>query len=157
MPSHFTSGSSTCVRFTISVDCDWHVHTSCVSPSDPTLTWDRVAAVMDEIKDLWKVIRQLAVPEHMVDHLSEMDKKHAVGNYYVQTHPRASWEHLAMSLYYAEQYSAVEKAKQHLPKGMWRLCAQYMCGMCFVVSCNKWQYLIVCPLTWVSREPTLAN
>ena len=46
---------------------------------------------------------------------------------------------------WAEEYSAVEKAKQHLPKGMWRLCAQYMCGMCgmcFVVSCSKWQYLI---------------
>ena len=96
-----------------------------------------MAAVMDEIKDLQRVRSLLGVPEHMVDHLSEREKKHAVGNYYLQTIPDASWEHLAMSLYVTEEYSAVEKAKQHLPKGMWRLCAQYMCGMCFVASCSK--------------------
>ena len=80
------------------------------------------------------------IPLHVVDdnhHLSEREKKHAMGNYYLQTHPRASWEDLTRRLYYAEQFNAVEKAKQHLPKGMWRLCAQYMCGMCFVVSCSK--------------------
>ena len=99
-----------------------------------------MAAVMDEIKSLERVRIHLAVPKHMVDHLSEWEKKHAVGNYYLQTHSSASWEDLTMFLYYAEEYSAVEKAKQHLPKGMWRLCAQYMCGMCgmcFVVSCSK--------------------
>ena len=82
----------------------------------------------------------LNVPDHMVDHLSGREKKQAVGNYYLQTHPVTSWELLTQSLYLAEQYSAVEKAKQHMPKGMWRLCAQYMCGvcgMCFVVSCSK--------------------
>ena len=92
---------------------------------------------MDEIKDLEGVMSLLDVPKHMVNHLSEREKKHAVGNYYLQTDPLASWEHLTERLYWAEQYSAVEKAKQHLPKGMWRLCAQYMCGMCFVVSCSK--------------------
>ena len=95
---------------------------------------------MDEIKDLEEVRSSLYFPDHMVDHLSEREKKHAVGNYYLQTDPRASWEDLTWRLYIAEEYSAVEKAKQHLPKGMWRLCAQYMCGMCgmcFVVSCSK--------------------
>ena len=98
---------------------------------------------MDEVKGLGLVILHLGVPnipELMVDHLSESEKKHAVGNYYLQTHPLASWEHLTKRLYYAEQFIAVEKAKQHLPKGMWRLCAQYMCGMCgmcFVASCSK--------------------
>ena len=96
-----------------------------------------MAAVLDEIKDLEEVRSWLDVQQHMVDHLSEREKKHAVGNYYLQTHPDASWEGLTESLYYAEEYSAVEKAKQHLPKGMWRLCAQYMCGVCFVVSCSK--------------------
>ena len=95
---------------------------------------------MDEIKDLERVRRFLHVPEHMVDHLSDREKKHAVGNYYLQTHPRASWEHLTQCLYYTEELNAVEKAKPHLPKGVWRLCAQYMCGMCgmcFVASCSK--------------------
>ena len=95
---------------------------------------------MDEVKNLWMVRLLLGVPEHMVDHLSEREKKHTVGNYYLQTHPRASWQHLTESLYRAKQFNAVEKAKQHLPKGMWRLCAQYMCGMCgmcFVASCSK--------------------
>ena len=95
---------------------------------------------MDEIKDLQRVKIYLNVPEHMDEHLSEREKKHAMGNYYVHTHPDASWEHLTRMLYCAKEYSAVEKAKQHLPKGMWRLCAQYMCGMCrmcFVVSCSK--------------------
>ena len=95
---------------------------------------------MDEIKDLEGVRSYLHVPKHMVYHLSEREKKHAVGNHYLKTHPLASWEDLTRRLYCAKQYSAVEKAKQHLPKGMWRLCAQYMCGMCgmcFVVSCSK--------------------
>ena len=92
---------------------------------------------MDEIKDLERVRSLLLVPEHMADHLSGREKKHAVGNYYLQTHPDVSWEDLTLRLYWAEQYSAVEKAKQHLSKCMWRLCAQYMCGMCFVVSCSK--------------------
>ena len=95
---------------------------------------------MDEIKDLERVRSLLNVPEHLVDHLSERKKKHAVGNYYLQTYPDVSWEDLTQKLYLAEEYSAVEKAKQHLPKGMWRLCAQCMCGicgMCFVVSCSK--------------------
>ena len=95
---------------------------------------------MDEIKDLERVRRLIFVPEHLVDHLREREKKHAVGYYYLHTHPRASWEDLTLSLYITEEYSAVEKAKQHLPRGMWRLCAQYMCGMCgmcFVVSCSK--------------------
>ena len=104
-----------------------------------------MAAVMDEIKDLEEVRDWLGVPLLMVDHLSEREKKHAVGNHYLQTHPSASWEHLTQLLYISEEYSAVEKAKQHLPNGMWRPCAQYMCGMCgmcFVVSCSKWQYVI---------------
>ena len=95
---------------------------------------------MDEIKDLRGVRSLLDVPLHMVDHLSEREKKHAAGNYYLQTHPRASWEHLRRCLYYTEEFNAVEKAKPHLPKGVWRLCAQYMsgmCGMCFVASCSK--------------------
>ena len=95
---------------------------------------------MDEVKDLEEVRSFLDVPDHMVDHLSGREKKHAVCNYYFQTHPDASWEDLTLSLYCAEEYRAVEKAKQHMPKGMWRLCAQYMCGMCgmcFVVSCSK--------------------
>ena len=95
---------------------------------------------MDEIKDLESVRDWLDVPKRMLDHLSEREKKHAVGNYYLKTDPDASWEHLTLRLYVTEEYSAVEKAKQHLPKGMWRLCAQYMCGMCgmcFVVSCSK--------------------
>jgi len=99
-----------------------------------------VAVVMDEINDLQRVTYLLGVPEHMVDHLSGREKKHAVGNYYLQTHRDASWEHLTLRLYVTKEYSAVEKAKQHLPKGVWRLCAQYMCGMCgmsFVVSCSK--------------------
>ena len=95
---------------------------------------------MDEVKDLESVRYWLAVPDHVVDHLSKREKKQAVGNYYLKTYPDASWENLTMRFYYAEEYSAVEKAKQHLPKGMWRLCAPYMCGMCgmcFVVSCSK--------------------
>ena len=85
---------------------------------------------MDVTKSLKRVTDYLAVPEHMVDHLSEREKKHAVGNYYLQTHPDASWENLTKGLYCAKEYSAVELTKQHLPKGMWRLCVQYMCGMC---------------------------
>ena len=101
-----------------------------------------MAAIMDEIKD-WRKLGMGLVPLHVVDdhhYPTVREKKHAVGNYYLQTHPDASWEDLTFNLYVTEEYIAVEKAKQHLPKGMWRLCAHYMCGMCgmcFVVSCSK--------------------
>ena len=95
---------------------------------------------MDEVKDLEEVRTWIYVPEHMVNHLSKREKKHTVVNYYLKINPRASWQHLTRMLYRVEELNAVEKAKQHLPKGMWRLCAQYMCGMCgmcFVASCSK--------------------
>ena len=79
---------------------------------------------MEEVKN-WQLVRiSLGVPHNIVDDQqcpSERKKKHVMGNYYIQTSPHASWLHLAVRLYWAGEFHAVEKAKQHLPKSMWRL------------------------------------
>ena len=79
---------------------------------------------MEEVKN-WQLVRvSLGVPHHIVDdqqYPSERKKKHVMGNYYIQTSPHASWYHLAKRLYWAGEFNAVKKAKQHLPKSMWGL------------------------------------
>lgn len=89
-------------------------------PSDTNLTKDSVTAVMEEVKEWQRVSFELLIPDHILNQqdLSERGKKGVIGNYYLQTHPNASMEHLARELYLAGEYSAVEKAKKYLPRGV---------------------------------------
>ena len=89
-------------------------------PSDTNLTKDSVTAVMEEVKEWQRVSFELLIPDHILNQqgLSEGGKKDVIGNYYLQTHPNASMEHLARELYLAGEYNAVEKAKRYLPRGV---------------------------------------
>lgn len=89
-------------------------------PSDTNLTKDSVTAVMEEVKEWQRVSFELLIPDHILNQqdVSERGKKDVIGNYYLQTHPNASMEHLARELYLAGEYSAVEKAKRYLPRGV---------------------------------------
>ena len=75
---------------------------------------------MEEVKEWQRVSFELLIPDHILNQqgLSERGKKDVIGNYYLQTHPYASMEHLARELYLAGEYNAVEKAKRYLPRGM---------------------------------------
>ena len=97
------------------------------SISDPTLTTDGVADVMESIND-WSSLKFQTLyvsPLEVVpaNQLSEIQKrcstKREIANecasYYVHYHPQPSWTHLASHLYQFEEFAAVQTSKPFLP------------------------------------------
>ena len=78
---------------------------------------------MAEVEDWMKVGSNLGVPHSKQQEISEQspterEKSLAVGDYWVNTDPDASWEKLAMLLYQREEERALAVMKQHLQQGM---------------------------------------
>ena len=96
---------------------------ACVSPSDPTLTVENVTEVMGEVGDWERVALRLYIPDYKLQEIkqqssSEREKSRAVGGYWVNTHPKPSWEKLAQVLYNRGEERALAVVKQWLPNGM---------------------------------------
>ena len=94
---------------------------ACVSPSDPTLTVENVREVMAEVGDWVSVggLFGLGVPPSKVQEISqqsstETEKSLALGDYWVNTDPDASWEKLARVLYRRGEERAVAVTRQYL-------------------------------------------
>ena len=97
---------------------------ACVSPSDPTLTVENVREVMAEVGNLEEVGSWLGVPlskrkEIREQSSTEREKRLAVGDYWVNTHPNASWERLARKLYQCGEERAVAATREYLQQGMY--------------------------------------
>ena len=93
---------------------------ACVSPSDPTLTVDRVLEVMGKVQEWEKVGHWLIVPlskqqEIKEQSSTEMEKRLKLGRYWVNTHPGPSWEQLGAALYGNGEERAATIVKQYLP------------------------------------------
>ena len=108
---------------------DWNEHSvvycpsACVFPSDPTLTVDNVREVMAEVGDWWKVGIGLGVPPSKRREISkqaftEREMSLALGDYWVNTAPDASWEKLARVLYQWGEKRAVAVTRQYLQQGV---------------------------------------
>ena len=92
---------------------------------DPTLTAANITPIVDAVGD-W---RQLALYLHIPDAIQErITKQHATnkewscaaGEWWVHTHPYASWDSLADALYYTGEDGVLEeKMTQYLPKGVY--------------------------------------
>jgi len=108
-----------------------------VSPSDPTLTVENVTEVMGEVLNWKRVARGhiryrdthisqscgLTIPYSKLKEIqqqssSERDSSHAIGEYWINTYPDASWEMLADALYTEEEERAAVMVKRYLPQGM---------------------------------------
>ena len=96
-----------------------------MSPSDPTLTVENVREVMAEMGDWEKVgnIFGLGVPHYKRQEISQQSstkrkKCLALGDYWVNTDPDASWERLAVVLYRSREGRALAVTKQYLQQGM---------------------------------------
>ena len=93
---------------------------------------ENVREVMAKVWN-WKVVgSNLGVPNSKVQEISqqsstEREKSLALGDYWVNTAPDASWEKLAQVLYQPGEERAAAVAKQYLPQ-----------GMC-VLSCLLWK------------------
>ena len=93
---------------------------ACVSPSDPSLTVDRVLEVMGKVQEWRMVGEELVVPRSKVDEIeeqssTEMEKRLELGRYWVNTHPDPSWEQLGTLLYSWGEERAAMVVKQYLP------------------------------------------
>ena len=110
---------------------DWNEHSvvycpsssACVSPSDPTLTVENVREVMAEVGNWDRVGIYLGVPLSKREEIkqqssNEREKSLALGDYWVNTDPDASWERLARVLYQEQEERAVAVTKQYLQQGM---------------------------------------
>ena len=76
---------------------------ACISRSDPSLTVENVREVMAEVKDWVRVGRVLGVPrskrQEIEQQSTEREKRLALGEYWVNIAPDASWKSLARALY----------------------------------------------------------
>ena len=98
---------------------------ACVSPSDPTLTVEKVTEVMGEVGDMERVWGDgfgLWVPDSKQAEIkqqssTEGEKSRALSQYWVNCAPDVSWERLASTLYFQGEERAAVMAKQYLPKG----------------------------------------
>ena len=102
--------------------CSLSSPSACVSPSDPTLTVEKVTEVMGEVGDREWVWDGLGVPgskeaEITQQSSTEGEKSRALSQYWVNCCPVASWERLAWRLYMRGEERAAAMAKQYLPKG----------------------------------------
>ena len=98
--------------------------TTLPSISDPTLTTDSVAEVMELVND-WnppqysyyakKVIPLSQLREIQQRCSTKREIANECASYYVHCHPQSSWTHLARSLYSEGELAAVEKLKPFLP------------------------------------------
>ena len=97
---------------------------ACVSPSDPTLTVEKVTEVMGEVGDreeVWGILG-LGVPDSKLAEIkqqssTEGEKSRVLSQYWVNCAPGASWERLAGTLYVWREERAAAMARQYLPKG----------------------------------------
>jgi len=105
---------------------DWNEHSvvHCpppllVSPSDPTLTVENVREVMAEVLNWMMVGVWLGIPDSKVRKISRQSSTGretclALGDYWVNTAPDASWEKLALGLYWEREERALAVTKQYL-------------------------------------------
>ena len=84
---------------------------------------ENVRKVMAEVGNWWQVEIILGVPDFKRQEIeqqssTEREKSLAVGDYWVNTDPDASWEKLAMTLYQLGEKRALAVTKQYLQQGM---------------------------------------
>ena len=101
----------------------------CISIStDPTLTPDKVAEVMEKVKVdrrrwLWRRVLTLKgqspVDQLYSGHSTERERMLSCSDTYVNCHPEASWEHITSSLYEVLEMIAVDQARPFLPPKGW--------------------------------------
>ena len=106
----------------------------CSSLPDDSLTPHTLLPAVSTVTEFWKtddnggLLKRLLVPDSVMDDIranpsySTEEEKRIVGlQYYLQTVPGASWEHIAGALWWMEEHTALEEVRQNLPSthGEW--------------------------------------
>ena len=84
---------------------------------------ENVKEVMAEVGDWWRVGIGLGVPDSKRQEISQQSSTEremclALGDYWVNTDPDASWEKLARMFYLCGEERALALMKQYLQQGM---------------------------------------
>ena len=98
-------------------------------PPDPTMTVDNVTQILNKIQgDKWEwvmggqVTVELGIPRPQLEEIqrrysTDIEKIHACADYYVDCHPKASWEDLTSKLYIEKEFAAARESKSFMPTG----------------------------------------
>lgn len=90
----------------------------CVSSIDATLTHCNIVPIMEEVSCWWKIGVPDPIREKIMQcYSTETERSCEAGKYWIETYPFASWESLALKLYYSREDGALEKVAQYLPRG----------------------------------------
>ena len=105
-----------------------------------------MSAALETLGDVWDVEDILETPgpkkfQLSAQHANERDRRLALVEYYLQTHPRASWEHFAgPCLYYGKESALQELKKRVQPdEGM----EIFIAGTCSHASCDWYFHVTV--------------
>ena len=99
-------------------------------PPDPTITVDNVTQIFNKIGDKWERVMgnqtELGIPQSLLEEMqrrysTDTEKNHACADYYVNCHPKASWEDLTVALYVEEEFAAARESKSLKSTGMYIL------------------------------------
>ena len=77
---------------------------------------------MEAVGDWRQLASGLLIPDGIQEritklHATEKKQSLAAGEWWVNTRPYPSWDHLAMALYHYGEHTALEKMAQYLLKG----------------------------------------
>ena len=96
--------------------------------ADPTLTVDSLVGVMEKVtsdegrrREVWEEVLKWdhTTPYSYLDEVytkytSDKEKTHALADFYVNTRPESSWQHLVQTLYAEGELAAAKEAKPFL-------------------------------------------
>ena len=114
--------------------------------SDPSLTTDNVAQVMELVND-WDSLSSgvshtdIIIPSSRLRAIQQkVSTKREIStecaSHYVHCHPESSWTHLAIRLYSRGEFAAVEKLKPFLPfRGKYQVIWYESCTSCLYSLC----------------------
>ena len=95
--------------------------------ADPTLTVDSLVGVMEKVtsdegrrRKVWKEVLEwdYRTPSSYLDvytkYTTDKEKTHALADFYVNSRPESSWQHLVQTLYAKGELAAAKEAKSFL-------------------------------------------
>ena len=83
------------------------------------MTVDNVTQIFNRIGDNWDRVMSvsgLCIPYPLLEerYSTDTEKLHAYADYYVNCHPRASWEHLTNKLYVKDEFAVARESKSFM-------------------------------------------
>ena len=95
------------------------------------MTVDNVTQILNKIGGKWERMMGgravgLDIPQSLLEEIqrrysTDTEKIHACADYYVNCHPKASWEDLTVALYVEEEFAAARESKSFMSTGMYIL------------------------------------